>query len=164
MSNEKVDPDWAEAIRGVKPIGEDGRVQKDPPKVARRPRSVLEEPPGFDFDPVAIRPQSPFDPLLFEKISEGKVKIQFSFDLHGYTEREAFDTLLDILGHHFMAGRRYGLIVTGKGREGKSPIRAQLPKWLSSPKLSQVVSSYIYAAQRHGGDGAFYVLLRRQDR
>lgn len=162
MTSDKDKQDWDEATRGVKPLGEDGKISTEPPKVYQRHPRHFEDYSPFEFKPGSTKPQSDFDPLLFSKIASGKVRIQFSTDLHGMTEGEAFEALLDVLGAAYMAGRRYGLIVTGKGRGGNSPIRAQLPKWLTSPKLSQIVSSFTYSAENHGADGAFYVLLRRQ--
>ncbi|HXV73729.1 MAG TPA: Smr/MutS family protein [Sphingomonadales bacterium] len=163
MSSPKDDPVWREAIKGVKPLKKAGKVQKDPPKIYRR-RVREPEAPAFNYQADIMRRQSPFDPLLFSKIASGKIPLQFSFDLHGLSETGAYEALLDILGQAYMEGLRYGLIVTGKGRLGQSPIRAQVPKWLTSPKLSQIVSSFEFSAQRHGGDGAYYVLLRRHDR
>jgi len=163
MTSNKEKQDWDEATRGVKPLGDDGKVSTEPPKVYRTHRRSDNDYTAFPFD-LTRKHQSDFDPLLFSKIASGKVRLQFSFDLHGMSECEAFEALLDVLGSAYMDGRRYGLIVTGKGRLGNSPIRAMLPKWLTSPKLGQIVSSFTFSAKNHGGDGAFYVLLRRQDR
>lgn len=162
MVSKKNHPDWEEATKGVRPLPKKDKVNKPLPKTPGRRvvRGVPES--SHNYHPTEARPQNPFDPRLFDKIARGKVRIQFSFDLHGMTEGQAFEALLDELGKAFDQGRRYGLIITGKGRDGKSPIRAGLPKWLSSPKLSQVVSSFAYSAPRHGGEGAFYVLLRRR--
>jgi DNA-nicking Smr family endonuclease len=37
-----------------------------------------------------------------------------------------------------------------------------LPVWLSEPPLSGLVAGWDNAAQGHGGQGAFYVRLRRE--
>ncbi|MHA1543751.1 MAG: Smr/MutS family protein [Alphaproteobacteria bacterium] len=162
MASDKDKQNWDEAIKGANPLGKTGKVSAEPPKIYPRHPRRLDDYSPFDFKSGASKHQSDFDPLLFSKIASGKVRIQFSFDLHGMSEAEAFEALLGVLGDAYLAGRRYGLIVTGKGRLGGSPIRAMLPKWLTSPKLSQIVSSFTYSAKNHGGDGAFYVLLRRQ--
>ena len=164
MAPNKDKQDWDEATRGVKPLEDDGKFSAKPPKVYKTHRRSDNDYAPFPYDLKAVKHQSDFDPLLFSKIASGKVRLQFSFDLHGMTEAEAFAALLDVLGSAYEDGRRYGLIVTGKGRRGNSPIRAILPKWLTSPKLAQIVSSFTFSAKNHGGDGAFYVLLRRQDR
>jgi DNA-nicking Smr family endonuclease len=41
-------------------------------------------------------------------------------------------------------------------------LRAMLPVWLSEPGLAPLVAGWDTAAQGHGGDGAFYVRLRRE--
>jgi DNA-nicking Smr family endonuclease len=164
MTLKKHHPDWAEAVKGVKPLDQGKKIKDTPPALSGRRPVREKEQTLHSFHPTEQRPQSPFDPKLFDKIATGKVKIQFSHDLHGLTQEDAFDALLDVLGTAYRTGRRYGLIVTGKGRDGQSRIRAMVPKWLSSPKLSQIVSSFAYSARRHGGEGAFYVLLRRHPR
>jgi DNA-nicking Smr family endonuclease len=159
MGGRDKDP-WAKAIEGVKPLSKGGKVTTPSPPVKGRP--IRQQ--AIDFEPPAGGPlhQNPFDPLLYQKIADGKLKIEFRYDLHGMTEARAFEMLCYVLEGAFVEGKRRGLIITGKGRRDDSPIRAALPKWLSSPRLARIVSSFDYSAQRHGGDGAFYVLLRKQ--
>lgn len=158
MTGKPKDP-WTEAVKGVKPLGKKAKPTILSPQVKRVP--VRQRTQDFDL-PNEPRHQSPFDPLLYKKIEDGKANIEFRHDLHGMTEAHAFDVLCAVLEAAFVEGKRRGLIITGKGREGLSPIRAQLPKWLSSPRLARIVSSFDYSAKHHGGDGAFYVLLRKQ--
>ncbi|WP_315898768.1 Smr/MutS family protein [Vannielia litorea] len=68
-------------------------------------------------------------------------------------------------------GKRLVLVITGKGRtkpddDGPIPsrpgvLRRQVPDWLTRPPLASLVLEVIPANLRHGGDGAFYVYLRR---
>ena len=62
------------------------------------------------------------------------------------------------------------LVITGKGRGGEDhgPIprrqgvlRHQVPLWLRQPPLGSVVLQVAVAHLRHGGEGAYYVYLRR---
>ena len=65
------------------------------------------------------------------------------------------------------AARRRGvrclLVITGRGseREGSGVIRLALPGWLSRGELARHVRAFASAQARHGGVGAFYVLLRK---
>ena len=69
-------------------------------------------------------------------------------------------------------GDRTLLVITGKGLKKlgddaaviieRGVLRAMLPIWLSEPTLAPLVSGWDVAAQGHGGDGAFYVRLRRE--
>ena len=58
-------------------------------------------------------------------------------------------------------GLRCVLVITGKGRLGTGVLRARFLDWLAGPDLRDLVSGYSAAHIRHGGDGAFYVMLRR---
>jgi DNA-nicking Smr family endonuclease len=40
-------------------------------------------------------------------------------------------------------------------------LRRSLPLWLAEPEFSVLVSGYASAHARHGGSGAFYVMLRQ---
>jgi DNA-nicking Smr family endonuclease len=62
-------------------------------------------------------------------------------------------------------GGRVALVITGKGtmKGGGGILRGELPRWLSEGALARSVLAWRPAARRHGGEGAFYVLLRRKD-
>ena len=65
-------------------------------------------------------------------------------------------------------GRRLVLIVTGKGlrleggRVFGGRIRAEFPAWLDRADNRARVAGVRAAHPRHGGSGAFYILLRRR--
>ena len=58
---------------------------------------------------------------------------------------------------------RHVLVITGKGRSPASEgvLRRMLPIWLSREPFAALVSGVRPAARGHGGDGAFYVRLRK---
>jgi DNA-nicking Smr family endonuclease len=66
-------------------------------------------------------------------------------------------------------GDRTILVITGKGLKktddmqilDRGVLRSMLPIWLSEPLLAPVIAGWDVAAQAHGGEGAFYVRLRR---
>jgi DNA-nicking Smr family endonuclease len=65
--------------------------------------------------------------------------------------------------------RRLLLVVTGKprggdDRAGRGAIRAQFADWLAASRHAGSVAAVRPAHQRHGGAGAFYVVLRRPGR
>jgi DNA-nicking Smr family endonuclease len=60
-------------------------------------------------------------------------------------------------------GRRHVLVITGKGALGDGILRRRAPDWLSEPPLRAVVAGLSEAHRRHGGEGALYVALKRQD-
>jgi DNA-nicking Smr family endonuclease len=105
------------------------------------------------------------------KLKRGKLKPEARIDLHGMTLAEAHPELMAFILSSQAAGRRLVLVITGKGknRDAGDPIptrlgvlRHQVPQWLRMPPLAPVVLQVTEAHARHGGQGAFYVYLRRR--
>ncbi len=104
-------------------------------------------------------------------MKRGKIKPEAKIDLHGMTVAEAHPRLNAFIMRAYTEQKRLILVVTGKGkaRDDGGPIpvrfgvlRHQVPHWLSTPPLAQVVMQISEAHLRHGGGGAYYVYLRRQ--
>jgi DNA-nicking Smr family endonuclease len=124
----------------------------------------------------ATPPLADFDPRKAKKISTGRVHIDARLDLHGMRQDDAHSRLRAFVFDAHARGLKTVLIITGKGRDvdditlsyvdtlDRTPrgvLRRNLPRWLAEPDLRALVVSYTQAAQHHGGDGAFYVELRR---
>lgn len=88
--------------------------------------------------------------------------IDARIDLHGMTRASAQDALYGFLDRAHGRGHRCVLVITGKGTGGGGVLRRELPLWLNESRLRPLVLSIQPAQPRHGGGGAFYVLLRRQ--
>ncbi len=114
------------------------------------------------------------DHKTYERFKKGKMPIEARLDLHGLTQDNAHETLLPFIEQAYQYGKRMILIVTGKGTpKGKETSRAwyepepgilrrMLPVWLEKEPLGQYVLKYTQAQRKDGGDGAFYVLLKRK--
>ena len=128
--------------------------------------------------PVVARPQTPaerlapaglrMDARTHRKMSQGKLRPEARLDLHGLTLAAAGPELLRFILSCHASGLRLVLVITGKGRGDHGPLptrpgalRHQVPYWLHSPPLAAVVQQVTAAHFRHGGDGAYYVYLRR---
>ncbi|MDX2158072.1 MAG: Smr/MutS family protein [Hyphomicrobiaceae bacterium] len=115
------------------------------------------------------------------RIASGRIDIEARLDLHGLTQSAAHDRLVGFLTSAAAAGLRTVLVITGKGGrwrvdDGNAPrawatdaaetgvLRRNVPRWLEEPRLRSLVVSYGSAARHHGGEGAFYVQLRRRGR
>ena len=105
------------------------------------------------------------------KLKQGKLKPEAKLDLHGMTLDQAHPRLTAFILKAYQSQKRLVLVVTGKGkmRDDGGPIpvrlgvlRHQVPQWLTTPPLAQVVLQMTEAHLRHGGGGAYYVYLRRQ--
>ncbi|SIO20107.1 DNA-nicking endonuclease, Smr domain [Vannielia litorea] len=119
----------------------------------------------------AAKPAPAMDRKAFNRMRRGKLKPEARIDLHGMTLAEAHPRLMKFIHGVHADGKRLVLVITGKGRtrpedEGPIPsrpgvLRRQVPDWLSRPPLSALVLEVTPASLKHGGDGAYYVYLRR---
>ncbi|HZL00089.1 MAG TPA: Smr/MutS family protein [Caulobacteraceae bacterium] len=85
-------------------------------------------------------------------------------DLHGQNHDGARDLLTRFILLRHAEGRRSVLVITGRGALGQGVLRRYLPEWLAQPPLRGVVAGVSEAHRRHGGEGAFYVALKRLSR
>lgn len=96
---------------------------------------------------------------------QGQVTPDRSIDLHGLTVAAAHAQLADAVERASTGGLRVLHVVTGKGGgtgEGRGILRASLANWLDTPRLRPYVAALRPAHPRHGGAGAWYVILRRR--
>lgn len=108
----------------------------------------------------------------FDRLRKGKMNPDARVDLHGMTAQVAHAVLTQFILSAHASGARLVLVITGKGRthrdEGgvmparKGIIRHSVPDWLRQPPLVGKVVQVIPAHRKHGGDGAYYVYLRRK--
>lgn len=109
-----------------------------------------------------------FDRDIDRALSRGQRAPEAKLDLHGLTLAAAERAVVHFLADSAARGLRVVLIVTGKGLRlegGKvfgGRIRAEFPAWLERPDNRALVAGMRAAHPRHGGTGAFYVLLRRR--
>jgi DNA-nicking Smr family endonuclease len=97
-----------------------------------------------------------------KKLSTGKLPIDISVDLHGYTVDDAYDIFYKTLSLALSQGLKSMLVITGKGDKDQYTIRNQLMHWVNIPKISSNILHITHANQNKGGEGAFYFLLRRR--
>ena len=96
------------------------------------------------------------------RLRRGRLPIEATLDLHGLTQRAAFDRLCDFIAGAESAGKRCVLVITGKGLSSGGVLRDQVPRWLNLAPNRARVLAFDYARQHHGGAGALYVLLKRR--
>ncbi len=102
-----------------------------------------------------------------ERLKRGQLPIEAELDLHGLNQFEAQSALEAFLLMSQRAGRRCVLVITGKGGmarggEGAGVLRRAVPAWLNQAGLREKVLAYAYAQPKHGGQGALYILIKRQ--
>ena len=121
-----------------------------------------------------MAPGTVIEPKLRRKLMRGRIDIDATLDLHGMRQSEAHSVLNRFIVDRYQRGDRTILVITGKGLRKvdgdaariveKGVLRAMLPMWLSEPNLAPLIAGWGAAAQGHGGEGAFYVRLRRNER
>jgi DNA-nicking Smr family endonuclease len=122
--------------------------------------------------PVPKAPQrlGPMDRREKQRLARGIEPIHGRLDLHGKSQAQAHAELLRFLHRAQTEGKRFVLVITGKGSGPRADssergvLKRQVPLWLGQPELRAYVAGFEQAHIRHGGDGALYVRLRRPRR
>ncbi|MDP3533320.1 MAG: Smr/MutS family protein [Alphaproteobacteria bacterium] len=105
------------------------------------------------------------DKRTFERLKKGRLPLEDSFDFHGIGFHDAHYRLIKLIEGWQENGKRCVLIITGKGSrtpKDQKTIRDAFPDWLNDPLLRSKILAYTKAQPKHGGSGAFYLLLRRK--
>ena len=173
---------WTEVTRSVSPLPRrqiletvtaDGETAPPSPPLPRAKPKVFPSFPSYQAP--AQKPERDerprIEPKMRRKLMRGRIEIDGTLDLHGMRQNEARSALNRYLASRWSRGDRTILVITGKGlkkldAEGtqiieRGVLRSMLPLWLSEPGLAAIVAGWDYSAQMHGGEGAFYVRLKR---
>ena len=94
-------------------------------------------------------------------IRSGEIEIDARIDLHGMTQTKAHAALAAFIAKQVRIGNRNLLIITGKGKMGNGVLRSNLSLWLEALPEAGMISKLRPASVKHGGGGAFYVLLKK---
>lgn len=119
-------------------------------------------------EPELVANSRSFDRDIDRSLSRGKLAPQATLDLHGMTLAAAERAVARFLEQATARDCRLALVVTGKGfrredgRVVEGRIRAEFVGWLNRAENRARVRGVRPAHPRHGGTGAFYVLLRRR--
>lgn len=110
------------------------------------------------------------DKATLKRFKKEEFAIEAVLDLHGLTEDAAFEKVDNFIPQCYNQGKRCIVIITGKGlsiHENediftlKGVLRKQVPQWLNMPRLRGMILVYKHPSERLGGQGALYILLRR---
>jgi DNA-nicking Smr family endonuclease len=170
---------WIASQKGTKPL--EGRPRVELPK--NTPVDIAPE----DHREVkfTVGSKAPAQTNLtrrdIKKIAKGDVAIEGKLDLHGSTKEVSYNRLLSFIEVSCKDGKKCLLVVTGKGgkrfsqtksvpmanrkyedfNHGAGILKNAVPEWLTSSPFTHYVASFREAHAAHGGDGAFYIMLRR---
>jgi DNA-nicking Smr family endonuclease len=153
---------WREVTRDVQ------AAAPPPPLPETAPPSLPQPalPSALSLPPPKPRRQpslaSIFEDWHEKRLQQGSLKIEARLDLHGMTQNAAHAALIRFVLAEARAGKRLLLVITGKGRQGEGVLKHYVPVWLAAEPLRPWLQAVRPALPRHGGEGALYLLLRRQ--
>lgn len=171
------DPDETPPVFLAKPA--DAAPTAAPPPPAKR--AIVKPAPPPSNAPritVARAPAKPdIDPKAARKLRRGHLEIEARIDLHGMRQAEAHAALRGFIRSAHAAGKRWVLVITGKGKTVRADrddidgwlseretgvLKRNVPQWLAEPEMHALVVGFREAAIEHGGAGALYVHVRKR--
>ena len=161
---------WQEAVKGVRRIRTNCHTDDIEPKEIKI-RKDKEVTVTFEIlksgKSVAKDDFSQMDGALAKRFKREEFKVEAVLDLHGTTERAAFEQVCDFIKAAYNSGKRCVLIVTGKGIDDtlfstKGVLRKSVLNWLSHSEISPLILGFKNPAEAKGGAGALYILLRKK--
>ncbi len=108
---------------------------------------------------------SAIDKKNAQRLKKGDIAFDFTIDLHGYTVEQAWLRIKASILQAYNRQMRYMLVVTGQGWYSENRIgvlRAEFPKWMNHPEVRPYVLAFCHAQKKHGGEGAYYVQIKRK--
>jgi DNA-nicking Smr family endonuclease len=158
---------WQEEIKSVRKLANKKVVRDDMPdpkavgvQLKQISRRYIAESTGLDH---RLAGDGVVNHRSARKMDTGKYEVDAVLDLHGQTEEQACSRFCEFIKRGFEERKRMLLVITGKGR--KSPdrqavLREALHKWVNYPEVKSCILRFSHAAARHGGMGAYYILLK----
>ncbi|MEW6596899.1 MAG: Smr/MutS family protein [Pseudomonadota bacterium] len=131
---------------------------------AKSPTTAKTEAPPKSAPRREPAPPHPIEPGRRRRISRERDPIGRRLDLHGLDQDRAWRALAYFLEDAAADGVRAVLVITGKGAQGDGVLRRRLPDWLSEPPIRPLVAGFSHADRHHGGEGAYYIALKRRPR
>ncbi len=137
-----------------------------PRKNKPAPRNVKAPPAPA---PVALQDRG-LDSHWDRRLKGGTLQPELTLDLHEHNLDAAYDRLMSGVSQARAMGVRTILLITGKPRpvasadrgSRRGAIRAKVLDWLAASSHHSAIAAVRRAHQRHGGDGALYIVLRRE--
>jgi DNA-nicking Smr family endonuclease len=153
---------WESQIKDVKPL----------PKITAKPKETQ----GFPTKPIKKpqrtaalekelrKPLPASPPQSLGRKNLRRIQIDGRIDLHGMSLETAYQALERFLIHAQERGFKMVLVITGKGAvSAERTLRSALPLWLKETPLRHLVASLYHPAKpQDGGQGAYYVGVRRR--
>lgn len=168
----KEDDSWTSVIKGVKRIKTNKYVEEIEAKEIMFRRDKVET---VTFDVMksgkSVKKDdfSQMDGCLAKRFKREEFRVESVLDLHGVTEKAAFERVCDFIKAAYNTQKRCVMIITGKGIDdellsSKGVLRKSVPEWLSHSEISPLILGFKNPSEKMGGIGALYILLRKRQK
>lgn len=179
--NKKNDDAFLKSIIGTSPIKKNFKLKKLPESINNNKlvnKKILVTTKKKEKPIVKIENKSIYrleKTTINKKLKKGKVSIDIKIDFHGMSLIDAEALFVQTINSCYKKNMRCILFVTGKGvlrkktQEDHSEtklyygkIRNNFYEWAQKDHLQKYILSVQGASLDYGGDGAFFVYLRKQ--
>ncbi len=162
---------WEDTVAGIRKISSNLVVShKIKSHTAKKEESIpFVSHSGFT-DNLQLSDFHNVDASTAKKIKRNSFKIEAKLDLHGYTLDQAYTAVRNFVFSCYNGGKRCIIIVTGKGVHKDNDnifstggvLRDSVPVWLNDADIRPLILSVNNPAEKLGGTGALYIILRRK--
>ena len=173
---------WENYSQDVLKIIQKREITQEPKKVTLKNRSNLEIKQNlFNITPNNkngnrdnfLNDKLLIDKKVYSRLKKGRLAPSKTLDLHGLRYEDAKFEVFTFIRSAYYDNQRLVLIITGKGKytkkettyasnERSGVLRKALPTWLEDNTISCLILNFTGAHFSHGGNGAFYVYLRKK--
>jgi len=180
MSNKDGNNIFLKSLLGVKPLKKNNKITKPIPKLIETsiPRTIIKEAESDKIyentKNIAIQQKSTIQKNdINKKLKKNKIPINRKIDFHGCSLDEASKIFFNTINDCFSKNFRCILFITGKGSTKKEidhpqevrlyygKIRNNFLNWVNHNSVQSKILNVQQANTKTGGDGAFYVYLRK---
>ena len=180
MSNKDDNNIFLKSLDGVKPLKKNNQFIKPIPKLIKldRTRTVLKE---IENDKIHAKVKNITTQqkttiqknYINKKLKKNKIPIDRKIDFHGCSLDEAKNFFFNTINDCFLKNFRCILFITGKGSVKKEndyyqdtmlyygKIRNNFLNWVNHNAVQSKILNVQQANTKTGGDGAFFVYLRK---
>jgi len=180
MSNNDDNNIFLKSLPGVRPLKKNNKITKHVPKPIKSntPNIIIKETESDTIyektknvttqQKTAIQKND-----INKKLKKNKIPINRKIDFHGYSLNEAKKIFFNTINDCFLKNFRCILFITGKGSIKKEndysqetmlyygKIRNNFLNWINHNAVQSKILNVQQANTKSGGDGAFFVYLRK---
>ena len=176
MKDEDTDKFFTESVKNVKKIKNTNRIKREVPQIDKSLFKNTKQTKEKNQTAEIKTKVEKFIPNIEtnntnKKLKKGKIPIDKKVDFHGHSTQEAKEIFFETIERCYFEKKRCILFVTGKGAhktEEKAPqklfygkIRNEFQQWIKTERAKIKILNTQQANYKNGGDGAFFVYLRK---